>query len=330
MRRYPGVRDDEEDAMGMIERVDEVLHEGKAPALHGLVVVSGGRIVAERYGEGPDHRLGEPLGHVVFDRDTLHDVRSVSKSVVALLYGVALGRGLVPEPGEPLLPQFPEYRDLVDDPARAHLTVGHALTMTLGLDWNEDVPYTGPDNSEVAMELAPDRYRFILERPVVEEAGTRWRYCGGASALLGALIARGTGRPLEEYAATELFEPLGFPAYEWSKGDDGVAMAASGLRLRPVDLAALGRLVLDGGGDLVPAAWVRELGRPRVEIADGFWYGYQWYVSTGGRPWVEAIGNGGQRLLVSPEEDLVVAVTAGEYDEGQGSATAVLDAVLGR
>ncbi|MEV4168083.1 serine hydrolase [Nonomuraea sp. NPDC049709] len=314
----------------MSERVDEVLRAGKAPNLHGLVVMRGGEVVIERYGAGADYHLGDALGEVVFDRDTLHDLRSVSKSVVALVYGIALREGLVPAPGESLVRQFPEYPDLVADPGRAHLTVEHALTMTLGLEWREDLPYTDPANGEIAMELAPDRHRYVLERPVVEEAGKRWNYSGGASALIGEIITRGAGRPLDEYAADRLFRPLGISAYAWSRGDDGATRAASGLRLRPVDLAAIGQLVLDGGRDIVPGDWLREVLRPRVVIDDGFEYGYQWYLGTGERRWAEAIGNGGQRLLVAPEEGLVVAVTAGEYDSGQVSAQAVLDAVLDR
>ncbi|MFD2356796.1 serine hydrolase domain-containing protein [Nonomuraea ferruginea] len=184
---------------------------------------------------------------------TPHDVRSITKSVVALLYGIALESGLVPDPGERLLDQFPAHRDLAD----AALTVEHALTMTLGLEWDESVPYTSAANSEIAMEEAPDRYRYVLERPIVEEPGTRWSYCGGATALLGGIIARGAGRPLDEYARQVLFEPLGIGAFEWTKGADGVPLAAAGLRLTPRDLAAIGVMVLRGGrrcgaGELAP------------------------------------------------------------------------------
>ncbi|GAA2213097.1 serine hydrolase domain-containing protein [Nonomuraea monospora] len=306
----------------MVERVDAVLDRGEAPHLHGLVVLRGGQVMLERYGAGEDHALNVPLGHVTFDRDTLHDLRSVSKSVVGLVYGIALAEGLVPEPGEPLVRQFPEYGVT----GRDHLTVEHALTMTLGIEWDEQLPYTDPANSEVAMELAPDRHRYVLERPVVEEAGKRWHYCGGAAALIGEIITRGAGRSLAEYAAVRLFEPLGVTAYDWSMGDDGVTRAASGLRLRPVDLAAVGQLVLDGGRGIVPGAWIADMLRPRVVLEGGGWYGYQWYLSGDGR--AEGIGNGGQRLVVVPSEGLVVAVTAGEYDRGLGSSQAVLDAVL--
>ncbi|GAA4521835.1 serine hydrolase domain-containing protein [Nonomuraea ferruginea] len=310
---------------GMVDRLDAVLNAGEAPGLHGIVVVQRGERVLERYGAGQDFRLGDPLGHVTFDAGTPHDVRSITKSVVALLYGIALESGLVPDPGERLLDQFPAHRDLAD----AALTVEHALTMTLGLEWDESVPYTSAANSEIAMEEAPDRYRYVLERPIVEEPGTRWSYCGGATALLGGIIARGAGRPLDEYARQVLFEPLGIGAFEWTKGADGVPLAAAGLRLTPRDLAAIGVMVLRGGDGVVPESWLREALRPRVPIDGDRHYGYHWYVETGATPAVSASGNGGQRLLVIPSRDLVVAVTAGDYDVFDRPGTAaVLDAVL--
>ncbi|MGN9786315.1 serine hydrolase domain-containing protein [Nonomuraea sp. ZG12] len=313
--------------MTMADRVDAVLRAGEAPNLHGLVVSRQGQVVLERYGEGADYRLGDSLGRIRFDAGTLHDMRSISKSVVALLYGIALKHGLVPEPGEGLVRQFPEYPDLVADPARAHLTIEHALTMTLGLEWDESVPYTSVANSELAMEAAPDRYRYVLERPIVEEAGKRWSYCGGATALIGGIIAKGAGEPLAEFARAALFEPLGIGAFEWTAGDDGVAMAAAGLRLRPRDLAAIGTLMLDGGRDIVPGAWLDEVLRPRVPIADDRWYGYQWYIEPQGV--LGAHGNGGQLLAVIPSRDMVVAMTAGDYDDFTRSSTAaVFDALI--
>jgi CubicO group peptidase (beta-lactamase class C family) len=321
-------------APDLAELLVEVLSAGRAPHLHGLVVLRHGRLVFEHYGAGQDVSWGQPLGAVTFGPDTLHDIRSVTKSVVALLYGIALARGHVPAPDEPLLRHFPEYPDLAADAGRTRLTVEHALTMTLGLEWNENVPYTSSANSEVAMELAPDRHRFVLERPVVEEPGKRWLYSGGASALVGRLIVKGTGKPLPDFAKEALFAPLGIEAFEWLAGGDGVASAASGLRLTPRDLARIGRTVLArgewDGREVVPAAWLDAALRPRVNIAEGFDYGYQWYLGTYpaaatriGRPlpWAGGMGNGGQRLFVVPDLDLVVAITAGNYDTADQSAT---------
>ncbi|WP_432994051.1 serine hydrolase domain-containing protein [Dactylosporangium sp. CA-233914] len=299
----------------MRDRLAEVLRAGEAGHLHAVVVVRGGETVLEHYGSGADFSWGESLGVVEFGPATLHDIRSVTKSVTALLYGIALGEGLVPPPDEPLLRHFPQYPDLAADSGRARLTVEHALTMSLGLQWREDLPYNSPANAEIAMELAPDRYRYVLERPIAAPPGTGWNYCGGATALLGKLITDGTGRALAQYGREKLFEPLGIDDFTWMTGADGVASAASGLRLTPRDLARIGSLVLAEGGRIVPGDWVRTMLRPRLSTGWGGQYGYQWYLeSVAGHHVVAGMGNGGQRLYVLPDLDTVVAVLAGDYD----------------
>ena len=293
--------------------------------LHCVLVGRAGNLVLERYYDGPDESWGRPLGMVSFEPDTLHDLRSVTKSVVGLLYGIALDKELVPPPDAPLLAQFPEYPDLAADPARASLTVRHALTMTLGLEWDELCPYTDPANSEIAMEMAPDRYRFILDRPVVAPPGERWIYSGGAVALLGAMIARGSGMTLQAFAQQALFAPLGIPRFEWAAGRDGVASAASGLRLRPHDLLRIGKLILDRGRvadrHIVSQEWLEASFGRSVSTGAGLDYGYLWFLGSApvpflseARPWIGGFGNGGQRLWLVPEADLAVVVLSGNYN----------------
>jgi CubicO group peptidase (beta-lactamase class C family) len=191
-------------------RLDKAIADKRIWNMHAVIVIRGGRLVLERYFDGEDNARGKPLGVVRFTSNTLHDLRSVSKSIVGLLYGIALAAGKVAPPEQPLMQSFPEYADLAADPARQRWTLHHVLTMTMGTDWDEQsVPYTNPANSEIAMDRAPDRYRYVLERPVVSEPGKRWTYCGGATALLGRIIAKGTGKSLREYAREVLFDPLG-------------------------------------------------------------------------------------------------------------------------
>lgn len=104
--------------------------------------------------------------------------------------GIALAEGRVPALDTPIVAQFPEYADLGRDPERERITIRHALTMTLAMEWNENAPYTDPANSEIAMEQAPDRYRFILDRPILAKPGRGWIYSGGAVALVGKIIER--------------------------------------------------------------------------------------------------------------------------------------------
>jgi hypothetical protein len=140
--------------------------QGSLPNLHGVVVARHGKLVLERYLEGADECWGRSLGTVTFGPDVQHDLRSVSKSIVGLLYGIALADGLVPAIDRPLVDHFP-YPDLAADPQRRRMTIGHALSMTLGIAWDETLPYSDPRNSEIAMEMARDRYRFVLEQPIV-------------------------------------------------------------------------------------------------------------------------------------------------------------------
>lgn len=308
------------------------IESGLLRDLHAVLVACSGQTVLERYDEGPDENWGRPLGLVSFGPDTLHDLRSVTKSVVGLLYGIALERGLVPAPETSLLAQFPEYADLATGSERDSLKVEHALTMTLGMEWDEQRPYTDPENSEIAMENAPDRYRFVLERPFVTKPGDRWIYSGGSVALIGALIERGTGKSLPEFANEALFEPLGISSFEWMTGRDGVASAASGLRLTARGLLRIGEMILRNGKwdgrSIVPQSWLKDSFQPIVSTGDGLHYGRLWFVGnartpalSGNRRWAAGFGNGGQRLWLMPEAGVAAVTFSGNYNAWEAWVT---------
>jgi CubicO group peptidase (beta-lactamase class C family) len=299
------------------DRLDQEVAAGGLVGLHGLLVARRGAIAFERYFTGEDARWGKPLGVVAHGHDLLHDMRSVTKSVVGLLYGQALAAGLVPSTRARLVDSFPEYSDLYDDPLKRRITIGQVLAMRMGLDWKEDLAYADPANSENEMEAAPDRNRYILGRAMAHRPGTRWTYCGGATALLGHLIARGVGEPLSDYARRSLFAPLGISNFDWVAGRDGVESASSGLRLSPRDLARLGQMVLDYGEGVVPSSWLAASFRSRGVAEGELRYGYQWWLGrllANGKPWMAAYGNGGQRLIVIPGLHMVVAIIAGNYN----------------
>jgi CubicO group peptidase (beta-lactamase class C family) len=301
------------------------IESGLLRDLHVVLAARSEKIFLEHYAKGKDEEWGRPIGHVAFDASTLHDLRSVTKSIVSLLYGIALDKGLVPPPEAPLFAQFPEYPDLAADPARAKITIGHALTMTLGMEWDENRPYSDPLNSEIAMENAPDRYRFILERSIVAEPGSRWIYSGGSVALVGAIIERDCGRSLPDFARDTLFAPLGIDRFHWSAGDDGVASAASGLRLTAPDLLKVGQLLLRkgvwNGQRIVSEGWIEASFTPAIPTPDGLGYGQLWFIGDAPapafdapKPWHAGFGNGGQRLWLMPEADIAAVIYAGKYN----------------
>jgi CubicO group peptidase (beta-lactamase class C family) len=312
-------------------RLDKAIADKRVWNLHGLVVLRNDRLVLERYFEGEDHARGVGnIGRVTFSASTMHDLRSCSKSIVGLLYGIALQQGKTLPPEAPLMSAFPEHADLAPKDGRDRLTIEHVLTMSMGTDWDEtSLLYSDPRNSEIAMDNAPDRYRYILERRVIDAPGAHWTYCGGATALLARIIAKGTGKTLHEFARENLFDPLGMGPTEWATGRDGEPFAASGARLCVRDLAGIGTLMLHDGkmGEraVVPADWVKRCVTPFIGVDEVRRYGYQWFVLdiAFGKPkgwavgrlermWM-AQGEGGQRLFIIPALQLVVAITAGNY-----------------
>ncbi len=125
----------------METKLKEAVAAGALKGLHGVLIEHRGEVLAEVYFPGEDEAWGRPLGRRTLGPEDLHDIRSVTKSVVGLLYGVALAEGKVPPPDSPLIDAFPEYPDLAADPARRRITVGDALAMTMGLEWDENLPY---------------------------------------------------------------------------------------------------------------------------------------------------------------------------------------------
>ena len=257
-------------APDLAERIDAVLQDESSAKVHSIIVIHDGKLVYEKYLSGDDEKLGWTVKGRTFDPSMKHDVRSITKSVVSLLYGIALAEGSVPPLDASLVDSFPEYPEASADPAKRKMTVGDALTMSLGLEWNEDAP--GDENTETQMEDAPDLVRFVLERPVAAEPGTVWVYNGGATSLLARIVSRGTGMPIEDFARAKLFGPLGIEDVEWVTDYYGVPWANSGLRLRPRDLAKVGQLVLDGGRwqgvQVVPEDWIAASTRPSMQAGD--------------------------------------------------------------
>jgi CubicO group peptidase (beta-lactamase class C family) len=295
--------------------------------VHAVLVARSGRLVFERYFRGSDEIPGRIYGrrveNVTFDADTLHDMKSVSKSVSSLALGIAIDRGLIGSVNEPIFTFFPELSDL-RSPEKDRIQLVHALTMSMGLKWVEATPATGDyNNDEARMHMAWDPCRYVLGLPVVTPAGQEFFYNTGALALVSAVIRKATGRRLDEFARETLFEPLGITGVEWDRyrGDTD---AGGGLRLRPRDMAKIGQLILTGGRwngrQIVSKAWIETSTAAKIKATDGMLYGYLWWIGRSlldGREvhWVGALGRGGQSIRIVPELDLVVAVTAGYYQD---------------
>ena len=290
--------------------------------IHSVLVARGGKLAFERYFRGSDEIYGRRVENVSFDADTLHNVKSVSKSVASLAVGIAIDRGLIRSVNEPIFSFFPELSDL-RTPEKDRIQLVHALTMSMGLKWVEAIPSNEDNNDEGRMHTASDQCRYVLGLPVTGPAGQEFFYNTGALALVSAIIRKATGRPLDEFARENLFEPLGITRVEWNryKGDTD---AGGGLRLRPRDMAKFGQLVLAGGRwsdrQLVSKAWIETSTALKLKATNTRSYGYLWWLGRSPLDkrevhWIGALGRGGQAMRIVPELDLVVMVTAGYYQD---------------
>lgn len=305
--------------------------------IHALLVARRGKLIYERYFTGDDQAWATPLGRVSYHAGMRHDLRSITKSITALLIGIAVDKGLIIDLEAPVLSFFPEHGDLhsVD---KDRITLRHLLTMSAGFAWSEDLPYSNPANSERRMMEASDRSRYVLEQLVVSPAGAFYNYNGGLTALLGAILHRTSGQQPDQFAQEHLFAPLNISDVEWVRYSDGTPNVTSGLRMRPRDVAKIGQLSLNkgiwNGVSILSPAWIEQATSPQIQGEGLYFYGFQWWlgrslVDRREIPWTAAIGWGGQRLYVIPSLDMTVVVLAGLYDN-PALQPAVGDTVLRR
>lgn len=280
------------------------------PDVQSLVVLHRGHLAFEHY------RAGIGAG-------SLQDTQSVTKSVLALLFGCALADGHVRRVDELVAPRLPELARVGADARVQRLRFSHLLTMTAG--W---------PGEQTARRDRDDDLRQLARRPFMAEPGERFAYDNGAANLVALALANAVGQPLLAYARQRLLGPLGIHRLAWRQGALGHELGALGLSLTTRGMARVGELVLNEGQwqgrALLPAAFVRAA--TRRQNAGGYplgqAYGYLWWVADGARDRraaraaAMANGYGGQWIYVDPALDLVVAVTSRRTPEsaarGQG------------
>ena len=310
---------------GIVGRLEREIGSGVYPNIHSLLIARHGKLVYEHYWPGKDEILGRDLGVIAHGADSLHDLRSVTKSIVGACIGIAIAEGKIKGIDVPVFSFFPEYAQW-DTGMKAGLTIRHLLTMSSGLDWDESRSYADTLNSEIAMDRSADPIGYVLSRPMVHAPGTFWRYNGGTTEVLAAIIQKVSGFPVDRFAWDHLFHPLGTHTMYWMNmpGTHWVS-AAAGLRLRPGDMLKFGLLYEQEGNwngrQIVPRAWVDSSLTPKIqrgEFGSGG-YGFQFWtfpytLKDGVFDIPAAVGNGDQRIFIDRVHDLVVVVTSGKYN----------------
>jgi len=258
----------------------------------------------------------DPTWHPYYHGSDLHSMQSVSKTVSSVILGIAITRGdFKAGLDTPLLNYFDAAKVKNVDDRKRRIRLRDVLTMSTGLDWNENVPYDDPRSDSSLMEATDDWVRYVIDKPMAQEPGKLFNYSSGVSELLAYVFQKETGQDIEKYGEKYLFTPLGIKHY-WKRTPLGVVDTEGGLYLNGADLAKIGYLYLhDGmwnGKRVVSKEWVKQSLSPLIDADDGFKYGFKWWLlprtDRPGYIWA-AIGFGGQRLMVFPEEDMIAVFT---------------------
>jgi len=280
--------------------------------LKGIVIVHSGRLVSEHYFNGDSV-------------DTLHDIRSATKSIASLLMGIALQKGLVHGIDDSIalyLPGLP--RD-----GKEKITIKDLLNMRSGLDADDGVPSS--PGGEDALDKSSDWIRTVYEVPMKDAPGAKYNYCSINAFLTGAIVENVSHMPLDKFATANLFKPLEIQSYRWRQVPVNRITGQGNLSITTRDLAAIGELMRnDGvvnGSRVVSHEWIERSLASQVAISNSDpyadFYGYMWYTKAEpiGDHTVEvhfASGNGGNKIYIVPSLRMVIAITSSAYNTNYG------------
>jgi CubicO group peptidase (beta-lactamase class C family) len=259
-----------------------------------MTIIRNGKIVAEAYSREKN------------DIYQIQNIKSDTKSFTGILACIALQKGILDSVKQKFSDIFPEY--FVNHQDKKSITIENALSMRTGLvrdNKNDGYNFLMTDNT----------VEFALSSPLKYPIGSIFYYSDVNPQLVSYAIQRKYGKPLSEFAKEYLFDPLGIDEWYWQAGNDGVTYGASNLNLKPRDMAKFGQMLLQNGKwgnkQIIDSVWVSEAIRERVDL-QSWGYGYYiWLIPADKVFW--AAGHGGQTIMVAPNKNLVVVVTAWPY-----------------
>lgn len=266
------------------------------PRLHSVLISHRGELLLERYFNG---RRASRLANV----------KSVSKSIISALVGIAIERGHLPGVHEPIATYFPELLAPGQDPAKRAITIEDLLTMRSGLQSTSGRNYG-------AWVTSGNWVRFALTRPLETPPGVEMEYSTGNTHLLSAILTKATKQSTWEFAQEALAKPLGFSLARWPRDPQGIYFGGNDMLLTPRQMVRFGELYLYrgrlDGRQIVPSRWVDAsfVPRGRSDFNDQM-YGYGWWTRpfAGEHAWF-AWGYGGQYIFIVPRLELVVVTTS--------------------
>lgn len=245
--------------------------------------------------------------------DTRHDVRSVTKSVIGLLIGIAIDKGYLNSIDQ-TLGEFIDPLTYTITSEKAAIRICHLLTMSSGFEWDELTSVSGYNN----WILSDNQVQYLLDKPLVQQPYQQFNYNSAALHLLSVIITKATRMSTHDFAIKYLFEPLGIAEIEWQIDKQGYNNGAAGLKITPHDMVKIGQLLLNHGvynGKIIVSSEYSDQSIQSKISTNGtqFFsssYGYCWWIGQNDNGnYAFANGYGGQFIVVFPDLDLVVVAT---------------------
>ncbi|HFE66849.1 MAG TPA: class C beta-lactamase-related serine hydrolase [Chloroflexi bacterium] len=269
----------------------------KERSLFSVLVIKDGLLVAERYYNGSA-------------ADQSNNIHSASKSFLPMLVSIAIEQGYIRGLDQPIYQLLPARYELAGE--KRQITVRHLLTMSSGVDWEENW-------TEFWIEEEPDWVGAILAREQAAPPGAEFNYSTGMTHVLSAVLTEATGMSTCEFARQNLFDPLGITIEHWGRDPQGVYSGGYNLYMTPRELAKMGLLQLQNGrwqGRQIFPQWMAQQAPLEVWSEDDGGYGMLWWrQKIEGYNAVVAWGYGGQFIYLIPELDLMLATTENTADD---------------
>lgn len=277
--------------------IEEVFSHGETiPSLRSILVQKNGQLLGEKY-----FRDVTPT--------RAYNIKSASKSVIALLVGIAIDEGYIDSLDVPISTYFPEYFARDNDPLKKSITIQDLITMRAGL-----ASTSSPDYGKWVASRSWIRY--ALNQPFVEDPGGRMVYSTGSTHLLSVIITKATGMSTKRFAERYLFGPMDIRVGGWDRDPEGYYMGGNNMALTPADMLKIGQMVLDEGvyneQRIVSKEWLIESFRTYTfSNFNPYGYGYGWWKQkVNGYQTIFAWGYGGQYIFIIPELDATVVLTS--------------------
>jgi CubicO group peptidase (beta-lactamase class C family) len=313
-----------------LQRISEMIdaiNSGQVRGIDSISIVRNNTLLLHAAYPRNLDRFDSWVGNTNPDQHVMH---STSKSFTSALIGIAIDQGYIASVNVPFYELFSYGNYLNADPRKATMTLEDALTMRLGLRWDEwSQPYgtTGNDLEDL-MRNNTDYAKALLDLPMESDPGTTFTYNTAATIAIGQALQNVVGVPMADFANLYLFGPLQIQNVEWGRTPTNLPNGGSGLFLEPRDMIKFGQLFVSGGvwngQQLVSSQWSRASVQRQVildwSLTTG--YGFQWWIDnfTYKGQTIESWstrGFGGQDIFCVPSLNLVVAFTGQNYEAGE-------------